>query len=77
MNNDKIIIEGLKCKGCNQQSWCDIFNMESDYIFGCPCRLCLLKMICQDSCDKYNRNMETVYEDNKFIMEMKEKRGIE
>ena len=70
----KIKHELKKCEGCNQKQWCDIFAMDSAYVYGCPCRICLLKMLCNDACQEYNKNAATVYKDDTFIMEMKKRR---
>ena len=71
---DKIRSELKRCKGCSQIKWCDIFAMDSVYIYMCPCRLCYLKMLCEDTCPEYNRTIATSYKDKSFIMEMKEKK---
>lgn len=70
----KIKIELKKCYGCNQTQWCDIIAMESVYVYGCPCRICLLKMICMEACRGYNKNAATIYKDANFIMDMKKNR---
>jgi len=66
--------EICKCKGCSQIKICDQFNMDSFYVYGCPCRTCLLKMLCQDTCDDYNKHSARVYRDNNFIRIMKKKK---
>ena len=70
--DQKIATELLKCKGCSQLKWCDINGISSNYIFLCPCRLCYLKMICEDTCPEYNSNIATSYTDKQFTDAMKE-----
>ena len=69
--DQKITTELIRCKGCNQIHWCDIYHLESNYVFTCPCRFCLFKMICMEACGGYNKNAATIYRDDNFIMDMK------
>ncbi len=71
---NKIKTEVKKCKGCSLISVCDIHALVSNYIFMCPCRNCLVKMVCEDVCDEYSHNIVTTMTDVHFVLRMKEYR---
>jgi len=55
------------CKGClssNDPHYCTMqilcAKVSSTLYQLCPCRECILKMICVNPCDKYNVMQETV-----------------
>ncbi len=62
--------ETCKCKGCVVVDGCDAFQMDSFYVYGCPCRTCLVKMICEDNCTPYNKFNRKIYGDKSFIKNM-------
>ena len=60
MNEEVKIKEG--CEGCSAKGGCDIDyvdeGLHDDELFinsmrNCPCKICLLKMICINICDEY------------------------
>ncbi len=40
------------CNGCTTEPACDNIFKDKDRI-NCPCRICLVKVMCGDSCEEY------------------------
>ncbi len=69
--------ETCKCKGCMITDGCDAFQMDSFYVYDCPCRTCLIKMVCNDDCAPYNKFSKKIYGDKAFTKNMEtQKRQI-
>ena len=61
-----------KCYGCSVITSCDMFQMDTFYVYGCPCRECLVKMVCEDDiCEEYRKQMAKVYSDRAFVSNMR------
>ena len=47
-------MESLTCKGCSVLSSCYILSQGIEYFsINCPCRTCLVKVMCTTVCIKY------------------------
>ncbi len=59
------------CKGCFIKKECDAYIMDS-HIDLCPCRNCLIKMVCKlDVCKDYGNFIRTIYHNEQFIEKMR------
>lgn len=41
------------CKGCHTKRECDATLTHDQMRPDCPCNICLIKVVCNDSCDEY------------------------
>ncbi len=52
-------MENLKecgCKGCDAAQFCKVNDSKAKI---CPCRICIIKMICEDPCEDYEKWQHT------------------
>jgi len=54
-----------ECKGCvlfkknKKNEWCSVIR-KGNYK-DCPCRICLVKVMCVESCKEYNKHIKIHY----------------
>jgi len=41
------------CKSCITEPVCNNIGYEEDIRVNCPCRMCLVKVACRESCEDY------------------------
>ena len=49
-------MDGNGCKHCATSYYCDLIQMGSTD--GCPCKTCLVKMLCMETCDDFSEIYE-------------------
>jgi hypothetical protein len=49
------------CIGCAVNGDCSLQHYGSAAMHRCPCRTCILKMMCHDSCEKFSSHCAYVY----------------
>lgn len=51
----------MKCEGCKDFEACTFLTVGSVAINECPCSICLLKMLCEEPCDKLTDHYNNTY----------------
>ena len=49
------------CKGCNHYETSCLIKFRDELILKCPCKICLVKMVCKEMCVE----REELYESNR------------
>ena len=59
----------MRCDGCYTiKEVCDLHVVGEDAVIDCPCRKCLVKMVCDDACEPYAKHIAVTYKEyNKTI----------
>jgi len=56
----------MECVGCIDHP-CEIQGMGSIAINECPCKECIIKMMCGAPCDPFKKHMRSIFPDNTKI----------
>lgn len=48
-------LKDKRCKGCNLYKLCHASYILKRNIEECPCSICLIKMMCYRSCDRFSK----------------------
>ena len=51
-----------ECEGCATYDQCLINKDPNPFIILCPCRRCIVKMVCNHSCEEYDINNDSFLE---------------
>jgi len=64
----------MKCTGCKDHGICTMQTKGSVAMDECPCKDCLVKGICESTCDKLNEHYASINNAYRKIMARKVKK---
>ncbi len=63
MQRNVLKMKANTCEGCLVVNNCVYGNSKA--IRGCPCKSCLVKMVCETTCKDFNKTLKTAQEQDK------------